>query len=113
MGLEIPYEKTEIQDENDYSILDEAVKVFEAKLKESKKAINYLKSRNISGITAKKFQLGFSDDSWDSLYSSFEKRFEQKVMTSSGLFLEKNQKNYDRFRTVSYTHLTLPTMIRV
>ncbi len=87
LGLEIPYEKTEIQDENDYSILDEAVKVFEAKLKESKKAINYLKSRNISGITAKKFQLGFSDDSWDSLYSSFEKRFEQKVMTSSGLFL--------------------------
>ena len=59
LGLEIPYEKTEIQDENDYSILDEAVKVFEAKLKESKKAINYLKSRNISGITAKKFQLGF------------------------------------------------------
>jgi len=98
LGLEIPYEKTEIQDENDYSILDEAVKVFEAKLKESKKAISYLKSRNISGITAKKFQLGFSDDSWDSLYSSFEKRFEQKVMTSSGLFLEKNQKNYDRFR---------------
>ena len=98
LGLEIPYEKTEIQDENDYSILDEAVKVFEAKLKESKKAINYLKSRNISGITAKKFQLGFSDDSWDSLYSSFEKRFEQKVMASSGLFLEKNKKNYDRFR---------------
>ena len=98
LGLDIPYEKTEIQDENDYSILDEAVKVFEAKLKESKKAINYLKSRNISGITAKKFQLGFSDDSWDSLYSSFEKRFEQKVMASSGLFLEKNKKNYDRFR---------------
>ena len=98
LGLEIPYEKTKIQDENDFSILDEAVKVFEAKLKESKKAINYLKSRNISGITAKKFQLGFSDDSWDSLYSSFEKRFEQKVMTSSGLFLEKNKKNYDRFR---------------
>ncbi len=98
LGLEIPYEKTEIQDENDYSILDEAVKVFEAKLKESKKAINYLKSRNISGITAKKFQLGFSDDSWDSLYSSFEKRFEQKVMASSGLFLAKNKKNYDRFR---------------
>ena len=98
LGLEIPYEKTEIQDENDFSILDEAVKVFEVKLKESKKAINYLKSRNISGITAKKFQLGFSDDSWDSLYSSFEKRFEQKVMASSGLFLEKNKKNYDRFR---------------
>ena len=98
LGLEIPYEKTEIQDENDFSILDEAVKVFEAKLKESKKAINYLKSRNISGITAKKFQLGFSDDSWDSLYSLFEKKFEQKVMTSSGLFLEKNKKNYDRFR---------------
>ena len=66
--------------------------------RKAKKAINYLKSRNISGITAKKFQLGFSDDSWDSLYSSFEKRFEQKVMASSGLFLEKNQKNYDRFR---------------
>ena len=98
IGLEIPYEKTEIQDDNDFSILDEAVKVFEANLKESKKAINYLKSRNISGITAKKFQLGFSDDSWDSLYSSFEKKFKQKVMSSSGLFLEKNKKNYDRFR---------------
>ena len=104
LGLEIPYEKTEIQDENDYSILDEAVKVFEEKLKESKTTINYLKSRNISGKTAKKFQLGFSDDSWDSLYSLFEKKFEQTVIASSGLFLEKNKKNnppvkyYDRFR---------------
>ena len=104
LGLEIPYEKIEIHDENDYSILDEAVKVFEKQLKESKSAINYLKSRNISGKTAKKFQLGFSDDSWDSLYHSFEKKFEQTVIASSGLFLEKNKKNnppvkyYDRFR---------------
>ena len=100
LGLEIPYEKTLINlvDEDDYLILDQAVKVFEKQLKESKTAINYLKSRNISGITAKKFQLGFSDDSWDSLYSAFEKRFEQKIMASSGLFLEKNKKNYDRFR---------------
>ena len=100
LGLEIPYEKTSVNlaDQNDYLILDEAVKVFETQLKESKTAINYLKSRNISGITAKKFQLGFSDDSWDSLYSAFKKRFEQKVMASSGLFLEKNKKNYDRFR---------------
>ncbi len=99
LGLEIPYEKTliDLADE-DYLILDEAVKVFEAQLKESKKAINYLKSRNISGITAKKYQLGFSNDSWDSLYLSFEKRFEKKIIASSGLFLEKNKKNYDRFR---------------
>ena len=100
LGLEIPYEKTSVNlaDQNDYLILDEAVKVFETQLKESKTAINYLKSRNISGITAKKFQLGFSGDSWDSLYYAFKKRFEQKVMASSGLFLEKNKKNYDRFR---------------
>ena len=98
LGLEIPFEKTEMQDESDYFILDEAVKVYEAKLKQSKTAIDYLKSRNISGITAKKFQLGFSDASWDSLYSSFEKKFDKKVMSSSGLFIEKNKKNYDRFR---------------
>ena len=98
LGLEIPYAKTEMQDESDYFILDEAVKVYEAKLKQSKMAIDYLKSRNISGITAKKFQLGFSDASWDSLYSSFEKKFDKKVMSSSGLFIEKNKKNYDRFR---------------
>ena len=104
LGLEIPYEKTDIQDESDYSIMDEAVKVFEEQLKESKTTINYLKSRNISGKTAKKFQLGFSDDSWDSLYSLFEKKFEQNVIASSGLFLEKNKeknppvKYYDRFR---------------
>ena len=98
LGLEIPYEKMEIQDENDYSILDDAVKVFEEQLKESKPAINYLKSRNISGITAKKFQLGFSVNSWDSLYSSFENKFDKKVISASGLFNEKNKKYYDRFR---------------
>ncbi len=98
LGLEIPYEKMEIQDENDYSILDDAVKVFEKQLKESKLAINYLKSRNISGITAKKFQLGFSVNSWDSLYSSFENKFDKKVISASGLFNEKNKKYYDRFR---------------
>ena len=98
LGLEIPYEKTKIQDENDYAILDEAVKVFEAQLKQNRAAIDYLKSRNISGMTAKKFQLGFSDASWDSLYSTFEKKFDKKAMSSSGLFLNKNNKNYDRFR---------------
>jgi len=98
LGLEIPYEKMEIQDKNDYSILDDAVKVFEKQLKESKPAINYLKSRNISGITAKKFQLGFSVNSWDSLYSSFENKFDKKVISASGLFNEKNKKYYDRFR---------------
>ena len=98
LGLEIPYEKTKIQDANDYAILDEAVKVFEAQLKQNRAAIDYLKSRNISGITAKKFQLGFSDASWDSLYSTFEKKFDKKAMYSSGLFLNKNNKNYDRFR---------------
>jgi len=98
LGLEIPYEKIEIQNESDYSIMDEAVKVFEKQLKESKAAIDYLKSRNISGKTAKKFQVGFSDSKWDSLFSSFEKKFDEKVISSSGLFLEKNNKSYDRFR---------------
>ena len=98
LGLEVPYEKMQIKDEKNYSILDDAVKVFENQLKESETAINYLKSRNISGITAKKFQLGFAAQSWDSLYLSFENQFEKKVLSSSGLFIEKNNKNYDRFR---------------
>ena len=98
LGLEVPYEKMQIKDEKNYSILDDAVKVFEKQLKESETAINYLKSRNISGITAKKFQLGFAAQSWDSLYLSFENQFEKKVLSSSGLFIEKNNKNYDRFR---------------
>ena len=85
LGLEVPYEKMQVTDEKNYSILDDAVKVFEKQLKESETAINYLKSRNISGITAKKFQLGFAAQSWDSLYLSFENQFEKKGLVFSGM----------------------------
>lgn len=66
-------------------------------------AVNYLtNTRKLSLETIKKFEIGFAENSWDSLYNflSREKNYPNELLIASGLFiLKENQNNYyDRFR---------------
>ena len=65
-----------------------------------KSARNYLNKRGISVSTARKFGLGYADESWQGLYDHIVKKgFKPNEIEASGLF-RKNKHNrwYDLFR---------------
>ena len=53
------------------NLLLEIMSHYVANLSKSKKAIKYLTSRGIDGKIAKKFSIGFSQDSWDEVLKKF------------------------------------------
>jgi DNA primase len=70
------------------------------KTKFGKKGLEYLKNRDIKVPIIKKFQLGYSPSSWDSLRLFLKKKnYSDEEISENGL-LVKNSRNqyYDRFR---------------
>ncbi len=65
-----------------------------------KKALEYLRERNLSLTTIKRFGIGYAPDSWDDLYKFLkEKGFEDKELDAAFLCKKgKNGKSYDIFR---------------
>jgi DNA primase len=63
-------------------------------------ARNYLKGRNLSREMTEKFQIGFAQNSWDSLYIYLQKKgFVPDEIKESGLIVERSDGGfYDRFR---------------
>ncbi len=62
-------------------------------------ALTYFEHRKVSDLMIKKFELGYSLDSWNSLNDHLKAlKYSEELMLSAGLILEKNNKKYDRFR---------------
>ncbi len=62
-------------------------------------AIDYLKNRGISGLSAKNFSIGYAPDAWHGLAQYLEHNgFTQAEIVESGLLVERNEKVWDRFR---------------
>lgn len=80
----------------------EAAKYYYQRLSNtSNKALDYLSKRNISIETAKKFQLGFADESWDSLVEyMLKKGYTPRDLETAGLAKrsENTNKYFDLFR---------------
>jgi DNA primase len=104
-GVEIPRETIEYQSEqkkedlNSLYVLMEQVAAFYVKQlrtsDEGKKAVEYLKSRGVSGDCASDFMLGYAPDEWKALAG----RFNQKLLIEAGLLVSKDGGQlYDRFR---------------
>lgn len=86
-----------------YNVLAEATTFFEQQLRQqilAKQAVQYLKDRGLTGITAKNFRLGFAPPGWDNLLTSIAKNSTQKELgVKAGLFVNRDaNKFYDRFR---------------
>ncbi|MDB3990622.1 DNA primase [Gammaproteobacteria bacterium] len=104
LGMEVPKSTEDIKltkkQTNLKSLLNEVSDYFQSNLKSNKKAIEYLKDRGIDGKTAKNFEVGFSENSWDQLIKKFgttEKHIDQLV--EAGLIIKKDKGGYyDRFR---------------
>ena len=104
-GVTIP----ENQDHQDtrksqqYVFLDRAASFFQNCLKESQAnhARAYIDKRGLSDDTVKKFRIGYSPNSWDSLIKHLAKNEEDlKLLEESGLIKSKNEGEsyYDAFR---------------
>lgn len=78
--------------------LQQAANFYKAELKKSQRAIDYLKSRGLSGQIAAKFQIGYAPAGWQNLQGVFP-HYESEALTTAGLVVENNQgRRYDRFR---------------
>ena len=107
-GMEVPKQENinpEAKKHRDdiYSVAAEADKFFRQKLRtnEASAAVNYLKSRGLTGKIAAAFGLGYAPQGWDNLLKAVGTD-EQKIqlLDESGMLVTKpeEKKQYDRFR---------------
>lgn len=111
-GLEVPREQGNIpaiseekklQQQDDYALMEQVARFFQQQLKQnsnSDKAINYLKSRGLSGDIVKQWEIGYAPDSWDSLLSTFgHDQVKVKQLIDLKLVNQNEQgRRYDFFR---------------
>lgn len=104
-GMEVPEDRTPGRQEarkkaralSDF--MKEAADYYTSCLRNSTKAIDYLKAREITGETAERFGLGYSPDGWHGLEAVFPgDRYKAQELLTTGLVLEKNGRRYDAFR---------------
>ena len=109
-GMEVPEDDASPQDReraakqrekqatlND--VLEKAGEAYRKQLKQSPRAVEYLKGRGLSGEVAKQFGLGYAPEGWRSLASIFA-NYDDPLLAESGLVIvnEEDDKRYDRFR---------------
>ena len=90
------------QSESLTEVLAKAADHYKAQLKRSPRAIEYLKSRGLSGEIAARFALGWAPEGWRTLASCFP-RYDDTRLVDAGLVIVSGddpatQKRYDRFR---------------
>lgn len=104
-GLEVPRDSAKPFKKEEslsalYDFAEKAADYFYEKLKNSERAINYLKNRGISGEIAKLFHLGYAPNGWSHLLDAFGTNdIERKKLFDTGLIIKKDEGGYyDRFR---------------
>ena len=82
-----------------YELLAEAGAWYQAQLKQSPQAIEYLKRRGLSGEVAARFEVGYAPAGWDGLIKQLGadgKRL--KLLQRAGMLSEGKSGTYDKFR---------------
>lgn len=102
-GLEIPQDSSEDPTQTYallYQLLDEAMQYYCSELRKNTAAIEYLKSRKVTGQIAKKFGIGFAPVAWDKLQQRLGDSPEKNAaLIECGLLIQKDKERiYDRFR---------------
>jgi DNA primase len=81
-----------------YAVMEKAMEFYRAELKNSQRAIDYLKGRGLSGEIAARFRIGYAPDDWQGLRAAFPD-YEDKTLVETGLVVVNDEgKRYDRFR---------------
>lgn len=81
-----------------YGVLLKAAQFYRGELKESPRAIAYLKSRGLSGEIAKRFGIGYAPEGWQNLAAAFAD-YDGPALTAAGLVkVNEEGRRYDVFR---------------
>ena len=79
-------------------LLAKATKFYRDQLKQSPKAIDYLKGRGLSGEIASRYGIGYAPDDWQGLKTVFP-GYDDQALVECGLIIVNEQgRRYDRFR---------------
>ena len=104
IGLEVPNERPAVGETFQkvapdlYEVMQTATRYYREQLKQSPRAIDYLKQRGLSGEIAAKFGIGYAPDAWQNLAASFTD-YQSDTLTETGLVIAGDEgKRYDRFR---------------
>jgi len=102
LGIEIPRNKESAKQYEIKKIIQESLEdakdLYVENLKNSKLAIDYLKSRNISGATAKLFGIGYAENDFQNLNKNLGRKFTESNLLDAGLIVKKDKNAYDKFR---------------
>jgi DNA primase len=81
-----------------YEVMQAATRYYREQLKQSPRAIDYLKRRGLSGEIAARFGIGYAPDGWQNL-SGIVSSYQDASLVATGLVIEGDAgKRYDRFR---------------
>jgi len=104
VGLEVPrVESPDLALRRDQvsdlsALLLAAARFYRARLKDSSRAIDYLRGRGLTGTVAARFGMGYAPDDWQPLAAVFPD-YHHKALETSGLVVAgEGGKRYDRFR---------------
>lgn len=101
LGLTLPIDHEKDQPPPNtpiYEILSEASSFFQKQLRipTNRRAVDYLKSRGLTGQTAKTFEIGYAPQGWDNVFKELGKGKDKKVidqLVSAGLVICKQGEN--------------------
>ena len=102
IGVAVPQEASNVPQHKVapdlYDLMQTATRYYREQLKQSPRAIEYLKKRGLSGEVAARFGIGYSPDGWQNLGSAVAD-YQDASLVETGLVIEgENEKRYDRFR---------------
>ncbi|HMC13446.1 MAG TPA: DNA primase, partial [Gallionellaceae bacterium] len=81
-----------------YELMQSATRYYREQLKQSPRAIDYLKRRGLSGEIAARFGVGYAPEGWQNL-ESIAPNYQDKSLLETGLVIVNDDgKRYDRFR---------------
>jgi DNA primase len=107
VGLQVPREaspneEASRRDPGLYDLMALAARFYRQRLKDSPRAIDYLKGRGLAGETAARFAIGYAPEGWRSLQAAVPD-YSVASLVECGLVIESGdepatRKRYDRFR---------------
>jgi len=103
-GLEVPRslpsgdEARRGQTEDLAGLLLRAAKFYRGALKESARAIEYLRERGLTGAVAARFGIGYAPDEWQPLSRAVSNYHDKALETAGLVIVGDGGKRYDRFR---------------
>lgn len=81
-----------------YELMQAAARYYRGQLKQSPRAIDYLKRRGLSGEIAARFGIGYAPEGWQNLEGAVSD-YQDKSLLEAGLVIANDDgKRYDRFR---------------